>query len=96
MDYSYEPFFGPDDLEIPCFRIYADGEPIAETNEDMPADFQEKAAILFTVSEDLLLGLKRAVNALNMLPPFLTKESILSDRLIDELQTVLARTRGFD
>lgn len=45
--YQYEPYVSQEGAEIPCFRIYMDGQFVAQTNEDLPADVQEKVALLF-------------------------------------------------
>jgi hypothetical protein len=60
----------PIEREIPCFRIYPEHEPenyIAETNESLPRDAQEKHARLMAAAPDLrnaledLLGDRPAV-----------------------------------
>lgn len=63
--YQYDPYFTsePDDpalrQEIPCFRVYLEDahEPIAETNECLPSDVQERYAMLFTASPSMLVTL---------------------------------------
>lgn len=42
MAYEYEPYLGQDDKDIPCFRIYSNCEPIAETHENQPLEVQWK------------------------------------------------------
>ena len=49
--YEYEPYLSRDGSEVPCFRIYIDGEAVAQTNEDLPIGIQEKVASLFASLE---------------------------------------------
>jgi len=72
--YQYDPYFrlDPDDTstgehEIPCFRIYAEktGEPVAETNESLPADVQERYARLFSSAPKLLDALDYFFNIMH-------------------------------
>ena len=45
--------------EIPCFRIFPEGEPdrwIAQTNEDLPREAQEEAALIMARALSKSLG----------------------------------------
>jgi hypothetical protein len=45
--------------EVPCFRIFPDGEPerwIARTNPDLPPEIQEEAAALIADALSRILG----------------------------------------
>jgi hypothetical protein len=45
--------------EIPCFRIFPEDDPerwIAQTNEDLPSDVQEEAALIMADALSKILG----------------------------------------
>jgi hypothetical protein len=45
--------------EIPCFRIYPEDEPerwVAQTNEDLPREVQEEAALIMADALSKILG----------------------------------------
>jgi hypothetical protein len=45
--------------EIPCFRIYPEDDPerwIAQTNEDLPREVQEEAALIMAEALSKILG----------------------------------------
>lgn len=89
MAYEYEPYLGQDDKDIPCFRIYSDCEPIAETNENQPVEVQEKAARLLVASYDLVEGLRQAVYALKSHESFELGAGDTSHALADKLNRLL-------
>jgi hypothetical protein len=54
---EYAPYTNHDGREIPCFRIYPDDNDeacIAQTNEHLPRDIQERAANLIAAAPALL------------------------------------------
>ena len=62
---TYCPYFksGPDCpegiREIPCFRIFPEDDPerwIAQTNEDLPREVQEEAAVIMAEALSNALG----------------------------------------
>jgi hypothetical protein len=66
--YEYLPYVGHDNNEIPCFRIYPEDEPeeyVAETNEHLSHDIQERYALLMTAAPDMFSALKLAESQLS-------------------------------
>lgn len=58
-DYEYLPYtiFGPEERELPNYRIYPPDAPeayVAETNEDLPGDVQFQHALLIAAAPELL------------------------------------------
>lgn len=59
--YEYSPYTGQNDEEIPAFEIFNEaGEKVADTNENLPCEEQEKIAMLFSASPALLEVLEKA------------------------------------
>jgi hypothetical protein len=62
---EYSPYIKSDPdtpelgVEIPCFRIFPEDDPerwIAQTNEDLPPDVQEEAALIMADALSKILG----------------------------------------
>ena len=93
--YEYLPYtmLDPNDMtverEIPSFRIFPEDEPenyIAETNEHLPGDVQERHARLISASQamlDTLLNIKRLAGKScgHEADPFALLELIASESL---------------
>lgn len=61
LSYDYSPYQSQQGDEIPAFEIFdAEYQTIAETNENMTAEEQEKLARLFAASPELLRVLQAA------------------------------------
>lgn len=59
--YEYSPYTGQDGEEIPAFEIFNEaGEKVADTNENLPCEEQERIAMLFSASPALLDVLEQA------------------------------------
>jgi hypothetical protein len=93
--YEYLPYVMPDpddmtvEREIPNFRIFPEDDPenyIAETNEHLPGDVQERHARLISASQamlDTLLNIKRLAGKScgHEADPFALLELIASEAL---------------
>jgi len=47
------------EIETPCFRVYPEDDPerwIAQTNQDLPAEVQEEAALMIAAALSRALG----------------------------------------
>lgn len=71
LSYVYDPYTQISDTEaagheIPCFRIYENGtDVIAETNEDLPEEIQERYARLFAAAPKLAHALEYLFNVMH-------------------------------
>jgi hypothetical protein len=73
LTYDYDPYVkseedGSGEHEIPCFRIYQHGTEltvVAETNEDLPSETQERYARLFASAPQLLDALEYFFNIMH-------------------------------
>ena len=74
LSYDYSPYRSQADQEIPAFEIFnEEGDKVADTNEDQPAEYQERVAALFVASPELLEALEFFYNISHDLPSSIAK-----------------------
>jgi hypothetical protein len=90
---EYLPYTAPDGSEIPNFRINdANADTVCETNENLPASVQEKAADLIAASPELLDTLDYFFNIMHDYKSSVRKGYV--KHAMDLARAAIARAKG--
>ena len=96
MPYLMSEYADPSrEKEIPHYRIFPSEDPehyIAETNENLPGDVQEKHALLISAAPDLREALEYFFNIMHDYQSSVRKGYVIA--ALDMARTALAKAKG--